>query len=61
MGISLYGFMGWKCLDYKFQILSHIDFGTVYLIKLTHLENVILLFALQLPDSLSGIRASLYL
>ena len=44
--ISFHSLVGSKFMDYKFQVLSNIYFGTTYLIKLTHLENVYLLFAL---------------
>ena len=54
MGISYHDLVGRKYMDHKFQVLSNIYFGNVYLIKFIYLENRILLFALQLPDSFSG-------
>ena len=41
----LSGLMGWKCMDIKVQVLSNINYGAEYLVKLIYLEDVIVLFA----------------
>ena len=43
-----FGLLGWKCMDNKFQVLSSVDFGAVYLIRLIYMENMILLLFLAI-------------